>query len=165
MLFKSVIVDQTPQMRALTERVNQRLDSAYKPKTWSAYKAMFCMFLSFCIFMKTDHIYPMLPTVLGFIEFLTFNGLKYASVLNYISAIKSQMKWFDLDTQVFEHSKVKLMLKAIEQTSTCIPVYKGVFDYVGNSLITSPFKLFICLHFLDFFAYPIWSQLLGLSLI
>ena len=115
-------------MRALIERVNQRLDSAYKPKTWSAYKAMFCMFLSFCCFMKSDHVCPTLTTILGFIEFLTFNGLKHASVLNYMSAIRSQMKWLDLNTQVFDHSKVKLMLKAVEQTSTCIPSYKGVFD-------------------------------------
>ena len=86
------IVDRTPEMRALTERVIQRLDSAYKPKTWSVYKAMFSMFLSFCIFMKVDHVSPTLSTVLGFIEFLTINGLKHVSVLNYISAVKSQMK-------------------------------------------------------------------------
>ena len=169
MLFKSVIVDQTPQMRALTERVNQRLDSAYKPKTWSAYKAMFCMFLSFCIFMKTDHIYPRLPTVLGFIEFLTFNGLKYASVLNYISAIKSQMKWFDLDTQVLEHSKVKLMLKAIEQTSTCIPVYKGVFDVPTLTRLIQlcrqfPYHLtFQALYLLAFFGFFRISNLVPAS--
>ena len=115
-------------MRALTERVIQRLDSAYKPKTWSAYKAMFCMFLSFCNFMKVDHVSPTLSTVLGFIEFLTFNGLKHVSALNYISAVKSQMKWFDMSTQIFEHSKAKLMLKAVKQTGTSIPLYKGVFD-------------------------------------
>ena len=45
-LFTSVIVDQTPEMRALTERVIHRLDSAYKPKTWSAYKAI--CFVCFC---------------------------------------------------------------------------------------------------------------------
>ena len=128
LLFTSFIVDQTPEMRALTERVIQRLDSAYKPRTWSAYKAMFCMFLSFCNFMRVDHVMRTLPTVLGFLEFLTFNGLKHKPVLNYISAIKSQMKWFDMSTQVFEHSKVKLMLKAVEQTGTSIPVYRGVFD-------------------------------------
>ena len=62
--------------------------------------------------------------MLGFIEFLTCNGMKHMSVLNYIS----QMKWFDMSTKVFEHSKVKLMLKAVEQTGTSVPVYKGVFD-------------------------------------
>ena len=123
MLFTSFIVDQTPEMRALTERVIQRLDSAYKPRTWSAYKTMFCMFLSFCNFVRVDRVSPSLPTILGFIEFLTFNGVKHGSVLNYISAIKSQMKWFDMSTRVFEHSKVKLMLKAVEQTGTSIPVY------------------------------------------
>ena len=92
MLFTSFIVDQTPEMRALTERVIQRLDSAYKPRTWSAYKAMFCMFLSFCNFVRVDHVSPSLPTILGFIEFLTFNGVKHGSVLYYISAIKSPMK-------------------------------------------------------------------------
>ena len=165
MLFKYVIVDQIPAMRALLERVNQRLDSAYKPKTWSAYKAMFCMFLSFCCFMKSDHVCPTLTTILGFIEFLTFNGLKHASVLNYMSAIRSQMKWLDLNTQVFDHSTVKLMLKAVEQTSTCIPSYKGVFDVPTltiliqlckptSSLHHIPSSLFACF-FSDSFVFPI----------
>ena len=100
------------------------------------------MFLSFCIFVKVDYVSPTLATVLGFMEFFTFNSLKHGSVLNYMSAIKSQMKWFDMNTQVFEHSKVKLMLKAIEQTGTSIPVYKGVFDV---STMTS--LIHLCIRF------------------
>ena len=67
-------------------------------------------------------------TVLMFIEFLTYSGLKQASILNYISAIKSQMKWFEIPVTVFDHLEVKLMLKAVHVTIRNPPKFKGIFD-------------------------------------
>ena len=55
-------------------------------------------------------------TIIAFIEFLCFNDPSFKSIQNYVSAIKSQMKWFKLPVHVFEHTKAKLMLKAVEHT-------------------------------------------------
>ena len=84
------------------------------------------------------------------------------------------MKWFDMNTQVFEHSKVKLMLKAIEQTATSVPVYKGVFDvYTMTGLIhlclhfphDINFQALYLLAFSGFFVYQTWFHLPNLLLI
>ena len=103
-------------MQVLTQQATKRLSSAYKPKTWQAYKVMFTTFMAFCEFTSASFLDPKETTVIAFLEFLCFNDLRFSSIQNYIVAIKSQMKWFKLPTQVFEHSRVKLMLKAVKQT-------------------------------------------------
>ena len=112
----------------LSQMVSHRLHRAYVPKTWKAYRSMFVAYLTFCEFMQLDAVAPALITILTFVEFLAYNGLKYTSILNYISALKSQFKWFDLSLQVFEHPKFKLMLKALERSIPNSPSFKGVFD-------------------------------------
>ena len=115
-------------MQDLAQNANKRLGSAYKCKTWDAYKAMFMTFMAFCDFTVTSFMDPNEITIIAFIEFLCFNDLRFNSVQNYVSAIKSQKKWFKLPVQVFGHTKMKLMLKAVEHTNTKPPIFKGVFD-------------------------------------
>ena len=115
-------------MQVLTQQATKRLSSTYKPKTWQPYKVMFTTFMAFCEFTSASFLDPKDTTVIAFIEFLCFNDLRISFIQNYIVAIKSQMKWFQLPIQVFEHSRVKLMLKAVEQTDKKPPIFKGVFD-------------------------------------
>ena len=105
------IVDPSPS--ALMARVSHRLTYSYSPKTSTSYRSMFITFMAFCEFVNTDILSLKLSTILMFIEFLAYNGLKHVSILNYISAIKAQLKWFELPATVFEHDKVKHMLKAV----------------------------------------------------
>ena len=76
-----------------------------------------------------------LSTVLMFIECFAYNGLKHVSILNYISAIKSQLKWFELPATVFEHDKVKHMLKTVNFSIRNPPKFKGIFDISSLTLI------------------------------
>ena len=122
------IVDQSSVMEVLAHRVNQRLRQAYRPKTWTTYKSMFLLFLAFCDFCNVGDHPVALATVLYFVEFLAFNGLKPNSIANYLSAIKSQYVWFHLDVTIFDHAKIKLYMKAIHASVRDIPVHKGVFD-------------------------------------
>ena len=147
-------------MRCLYEKMAHRLSKAYKPQTWNAYKAMFITFLAFCEFSGVQAILPSLSTILVFIEFLCYNGLKPASIINYIVAVRSQMKWFNLPDMVLDHPRVKMMLKAVERTSTVPPKFKGVFDLTTLTTIislcdrfTSPlvFKSVYLLAFFGFF--------------
>ena len=116
MIFKELffnIPDTSPLVSALHNRVSQRLSQAYRPKTWLSYKSMFLTLMMFCEFVGKDILSIDVNTSLMFIEFLAYNGLKHVSILNYISAIKSQLKWLEIPSTVFNHTKVKLMLKAV----------------------------------------------------
>ena len=79
-----------PGYHQLSQMVSQRLHQAYVLKTQS----MFIVYMMFCEFMQLDSISPTLITILTFIEFLAHNGLKHSSIVNYISAVKAQFKFF-----------------------------------------------------------------------
>ena len=89
---------------------------------------MFITYLAFCEFIAVDFQAPDFSIWLTFIEFLVFNGLKPASINNYISAIKSMFKWFNIQIGIFEHPKIKHMLNAVEVCVRHPPVQKGIFD-------------------------------------
>ena len=89
---------------------------------------MFITYLAFCEFTAVDFQALDFSIWLTFIEFLVFNGLKPASINNYISAIKSMFKWFNIPIPIFEHPKIKHMLKAVEVSVHRPPIQKGIFD-------------------------------------
>ena len=143
----------------LCEMVSHRLHQAYVPKTWSSYKSMFMVYMMFCEFMHLDSVSPSLVTILTFIKFLAYNGLKHSSILNYVSALKAQFNWFELPAHVFDHPKVKLMLKALERSIPASPKFKGLFDIQDLQNIveaTSRFEhplLYKALYLLAFFGF------------
>ena len=115
--FKKLVIifpDISSVRGILSQRVNSRLQEAYRPKTSSAYNSMFVTYLAFCEFIAADFLSPDISIWLTFIEFLVFNGLKSASINNYISAIKTLFKWFNLNMEIFDHPKLKHMLRAVE---------------------------------------------------
>ena len=158
-------------MQVLTHQATKRLSSAYKPKTWQAYKVMFMTFMAFCEFTAGNFVDPKETTVIAFIEFLCFNDLRGSSIQNYIVAIKSQMKWFKLPTQVFDQSRVKLMLKAVENTNTKPPSFKGVFDVqtLVNIVWLCPLlphtTMYKALYLLAFFGFFHISNLVPISIV
>ena len=89
---------------------------------------MFITYLAFCEFIAVDFQALDFSICLLFIEFLVFNGLKPASVNNYMSALKSMFKWFNIPTGIFDHPKIKHMLKAVEVSVCRPPIQKGIFD-------------------------------------
>ena len=97
----------------LALHVRQRFEHAYRPKTWTMYKNMFFLFLTFCEFIHIT-VHPVsLEVLLFFVEFLAFNDLKPSSIMNYVTAVKSQYKWFHIEVQIFDHPKFKLFMKAV----------------------------------------------------
>ena len=144
----------------LGARVNQRLKEAYRPKTWSAYKAMLITFMAFCEFIQVDFKTSDVTIWLIFIEFLVYNGLKSSSINNYISAVKSMFNWFDLKTPIFDHPKVNSMLRAVEMSVHKTLLQKGIFHIdLLNKLIqacqglplSSVFKTIYLFAFFGFF--------------
>ena len=89
---------------------------------------MFLLYMVFCDFIASDPLNPQIFTILAFLEFLAFNNLKPPSILNYMSAIRSQFTWFNLDTQTLFHPKIKHMLRALELSNHTAPIQKAIFD-------------------------------------
>ena len=156
-------------MQVLTQHASKRLTSAYKPKTWEAYKAMFMVYMAFCEFTNIQFWAPSECAIIAFIEFLCFNELRSTSIQNYITAIKSQMRWFNLPAHVFDTPKVKLMLRAVENTNSKPPLFKGVFDleHLVNIVCLCqllPFtSMYQALYLLAFFGFFRISNLVPVS--
>ena len=122
--------------------------------------------MMFCEFVGKDILTIDVNTSLMFIEFLAYNGLKHVSILNYISAIKSQLKWLEIPSTVFDHTKVKLMLKAVAVSIRNPPKFKGIFDIstlfqiiLSCSALPHPL-VFKSLYLLAFFGFLRISNLL-----
>ena len=71
-----------------------------------------------CVMNKTE--YPLLCH--------HFVG-KLGGDCNYISAIKSMFRWFNLNVAVFAHPKVNAMLRAVEVSVHKTPIQKGILTY------------------------------------
>ena len=130
---------------------------------------MFTNFMAFCEFTATSFSDPKESTIVADIEFLCFSDLRFNSIQNYIVAIKSQMKWFKLPAHALEHTKAKLMPKAVEHTNTKPPIFKGVFDLhnLVNIIwlcqllpLTTMYQALYLLAFFGFFHMQIWYQFL-----
>ena len=116
------------RLTALADRTQTCLRSAYSKKTWISYKNMFLTFLAFCVWANVDVAHVSVNMVLMFVKFLHENGLKIATIRNYISAIVTYAKWLGLDTQSFLHFKIPLMFKALQKMVVDIPKFKGIFQ-------------------------------------
>ena len=127
---------------------------------------MFLTFMMFCEFMGKDILRINVNTSLMFVEFLAYNGLKHVSILNYILAIKSQFKWLEIPSTVFDHTKVKLMLKVVAVSIRNPPKLKQIFDIsilfqiiLSCSALPHPL-VFKSLYLLAFFGFLRISNLL-----
>ena len=115
--------------------------------------------LAFCEFTQII-THPMSSQILlSFVEFLAFNGLKPTSIMNYVTAVKAQYKWFNIEVHIFDHPKFKLFMKAVNTSIRSLPLYKGVFDietlqniiHASDSLpFSSVFKSIYLLAFFGF---------------
>ena len=99
---------------------------------------MFLLYMAFCDFIASDPLNPQVFTILAFLEFLAFNNLKPPSILNYMSAIRSQFTWFNLDTQTLCHPKIKHMLRALDLSSQTAPIQKPSLMSPPSSKLLKP---------------------------
>ena len=120
--------EKSPLASLLSTKVNSRLKQAYSAKTWSTYKNMFCLFLSFLFLLDYDIVEVDVTIVCMLIEYLALNQLKVSSIRNYLAGIATHFQWLSLDVSTFKHHKVCLMLKGIEKSITSMPKFKAIFS-------------------------------------
>ena len=95
------------------------------------------MFLSFCCYAAVNFSSLTPQIILAFLEFLTFNKVSHAGIINYLSAIKTKFSHFGIDISPFLDPRIKLYTKSILRTSPFNPNIKSIIDIpMLNSLIT-----------------------------
>ena len=67
-----------------------------------------------------------LSFVLMFVEYLHVQGLKYPTVLNYVSVLRHYFAYYSLPLENVNHKKVKMLLRAIAMNATYVPQFKGI---------------------------------------
>ena len=79
------------------------------------------------MFISQDVMVFNVETILMYIGFLIFNNLSKDSILNHISGVRSQLKWYGLSDCLLDHHRVKLMIRAANRTIRAAPKIKGLF--------------------------------------
>ena len=80
--------------------------------------------MAFCCY-----IYCLTPQIiLAFLEFLTFNKVSHSGITNFLSAVKTKLSNFGLDTSCFQDPRIKVYNKAILHTSQFHPNIKSIID-------------------------------------
>ena len=108
--------------------VNLHLKAAHSNKSALAYQAIFKIFMSFAIFLNVTLPPVSEEYVLLFVQFLVCNHLSYASILNYLSALRFKFQWFGWSVQPLNSFRLSLLLKSIKNNIRRLPKLKGVFD-------------------------------------
>ena len=67
-----------------------------------------------------------LSFVLMFVEYSHVQGLKYPTVLNYVSVLRHYFAYYSLPLENINHKKVKMLLRAIAMNATYVPRFKGI---------------------------------------
>ena len=99
---------------------------------------MFKLFLSFCIFFSIDIIHLNTDHSLAFLEFLVFNQLSQASINNYLSAIKTMLQLYGIQSVAFRDHRVSYFTKALKLQAPFRVTLKSIIDIpLLNEIITS----------------------------
>ena len=110
---------------ALWSSATKRLHTAFRDRTRVSYNAQFRLFIALSVYLSIVDFTSLL-FVLMFVEYLHVQGLKYPTVLNYVSALRHYFAYYSLPLQNVNHKKVKMLLKAIAMNATYVPCIKGI---------------------------------------
>ena len=128
-------------------------------KTWTAYNHMFRIFMAFCLLVGTDVSTFGIDVGLMFMEYLAQNNLLVSTFRNYISAVTTYFKWFELDYQVLSHVKIDMMFRALERYVSKAPMFKPIFqphdiERIVDACDIQPFsQIFKTLYIMAYFGF------------
>ena len=109
---------------ALWSSATKHLHTAFRDRTQvSYYCAQFRLFIALFVYLSVSD-FTSLPFVLMFVKY--FQGLKYPTVLNYVSVLRHYFTYYSLPLHNVNHKKVEMLLKAIAMNATYIPRFKGI---------------------------------------
>jgi len=98
-------------LRGLTERARWHLNLCYRPKTRAQYDRIFRDYIAFSVYLNIRR-YDNLDIVLCYLTYLYETGVGISTLQNTVSALRAKFILYSLSYQVFEHPKVKMLLKS-----------------------------------------------------
>ena len=112
----------------LTYRATSRLKLAFADSTSRSYQSKFKIFVAFCSFAAIDILQLSPLNVLTFLEFLNFNKITQSGIVNYLSAIKTSLAMYGVQTSSFCDPRIKLYNKALLRYRPLNPSIKPIID-------------------------------------
>ena len=98
-------------LRGLTERARWHLNLCYRPKTRAQYDRILKDYIAFSVYLNIRR-YDSLDIVLCYLTYLFEQGVGVSTLHNTVSALRAKFILYSLSYQVFEHPKVKMLLKS-----------------------------------------------------
>ena len=145
----------------------KRKKSAFKSGTVKNHLTQFRIYLGFCKLFQRPAFCPDQDTVLAYIEFLCLSFTSAASVVNYLSGVKTLHNMLGLSSQNLNSYQTKLMLRAVKLTLVPVtnlkqPVTVGILISLCKlcDALEDVGKVFKCLFCLAFFSLLRQSNLL-----
>ena len=99
------------KLSALTRKAAVTLPLALAESTRRTYKAMFRVFLAFCVFYHIQMNQVTADTVLAYLQFLADISVSSSGLSNHLSALKTQFALYALDLSPFQDGHLTYFTK------------------------------------------------------
>ena len=123
------------RISTLTERATSRLKMAFTDSTSRSYELKFKIFVAFCCFasFNISNLSPL--EILTLLEFLNFNNVTYSGLANYVSAVKSSLLLYGIDTSSFSDPRIRLYNRAVMRHRPLQLSIKPIIDIATLQLV------------------------------
>ena len=138
---------------------SQRLWSAFRPATLATYRRMFRDFLGFLVVAGLSWLQLSTPVLLAFMEYLHVSGMSASNIANYITAIRSLMILYVVNTDCLRDQRIPFFIKAIKINRPIQAHLPPTLDQVSLLKIVTvaealPFStVYVPLYLLAFFSF------------
>ena len=89
------------------------LNSAFRPSTQVAYRAMFRTFVAFCVYMCISWSQINVGILLAFLECLNVHGVSSSMQRNYLAALKAKFIIYGLPSVVFDDKTLHYYVQSL----------------------------------------------------
>ena len=160
----------SPVVKHLLEKANQRVHSAMRPSTQTAYTRYFRIFIMFSVFINVQVEDFNTGHILAFLEFLQYNKFSPSVMLNVISAIKSRLQAYGFNIDHWCHPRIKYYTKSFQHTRRFKAYLPRVIDIqmlknIVQACDSSPFNfVFKAVYLMAFYSFLRISNLVPHSI-
>ena len=116
------------KLSALTRKAVVTLPLALAESTRRTYKAMFRVFLAFCVFYHIQVNQVTADTILAYLQFLADNNVSSSALSNHLSALKTQFTLYALNVAPFQDSRLTYFTKARARLAPMRLAFKSIID-------------------------------------
>ena len=157
--FLYLIAGAPPLVTQLAMDFQHRVNSGFRPRTLSAYKAKFRLYLAFLVHLDVTPV-DSVTAVSLFTEYMAQQGLRAQSLRNYLSVLKHYFAVYNMNLAATGHRSIQLAIKSVAYNAPLSFKVKGVITVnklvqiiqaIGQMDNATTLKAIILLGFFGFF--------------